>query len=190
MRLEPIARPPTVMARVAYWMMQRQLGKVITPARVIYNRLPGMYGLSWWLLRVQQSGVQLDAPTRYLVQNWVAMLNQCHFCVDIGRAGAVLDRVGLEKLDALPTWRESPLFDERERAALAYVEEATRSKRVSDETFAALRKHFSERQIVELTVLNAIENFYNLLNLPLGIEADGLCAIAQGRARGRPQAAG
>jgi len=188
MRLEPIDRPPTLLARIAYWMMQRQLGKVITPARVIYNRVPGMYGLGWWLVRLQQSGLELDAPTRHLVQNWVAMLNKCRFCVDIGRASAVLEHVGLDKLDALPEWRTSPLFDERERAALTYVEEATRHKQVSDETFAALRKHFGERQIVELTVLNAIENFYNLLNLPLGIEEDGLCAIAEGRARGRLRA--
>jgi AhpD family alkylhydroperoxidase len=189
MRLEPIERPPTLLARVAYWMMQRQLGKVITPARVIFNRMPRLYLLEWILLRLQQSGLELDPPTRYLVQNWVAMLNKCRFCIDIGRAGAVLERVGLDKLNALPDWRTSPLFDERERAALAYVEEATRHKQVSDESFAALRKHFGERQIVELTVLNAIENFYNLMNIPLGIEEDGLCAIAEGRARGRLQAA-
>ena len=60
-------------------------------------------------------------------------------------------------------------------------DEATREKKVGDETFATLRKHFSEREIVEITFLNALENFYNLLNLPLGIEDDGLCAIAEGR---------
>jgi AhpD family alkylhydroperoxidase len=181
MRIEPIERPPTWIARIAAFWMKRQLGKVIMPARVIYNRVPRMYGLSWSLLRLQQSGLELDPATRYLVQNWVAMLNRCSFCVDIGRAGAVLERIGLDKLNALPEWRSSPLFDERERAALAYVEEATRNKTVCDATFAELRKHFSERQVVELTVLNAIENFYNLLNIPLEIEADGLCAIAQSR---------
>jgi alkylhydroperoxidase family enzyme len=61
---------------------------------------------------------------------------------------------------------------------------------VADTTFEALRKHFSEREIVELTFLNALENFYNLLNLPLGIEDDGLCAIAQARATERLQAEG
>jgi alkylhydroperoxidase family enzyme len=95
----------------------------------------------------------------------------------------VREHIPLDKFQALPEWRTSPLFDDRERAALAYVEEATRSKKVSDPTFDALRKHFSERQVVELTFLNALENFYNLLNLPLGIEDDGLCAIAQERAR-------
>ncbi|MGO9642184.1 MAG: hypothetical protein ACLP1Y_12880 [Candidatus Acidiferrales bacterium] len=64
---------------------------------------------------------------------------------------------------------------------LAYVEEATRHKRVSDATFEALRKHFKDWEIVEITWLNAVENYYNPINLPLEIESDGLCAIAQAR---------
>ena len=94
---------------------------------------------------------------------------------------AIRQRLGMEKFDALPDYRMSPLFSDRERAALAYVEEATRRKRVSDATFDALRKHFTEPEIVEITWLNAVHNYYNLINLPLGIESDGLCAIAERR---------
>jgi alkylhydroperoxidase family enzyme len=50
---------------------------------------------------------------------------------------------------------------------------------VSDATFAELQRHFDEREIAELTLANAIENFYNLLNLPLEVEADGLEALAE-----------
>ena len=110
------------------------------------------------------------------------MINECTFCVDIAKAVAIQQHMTLDKLDALPQYRTSPLYSPRERAALAYVEEATRTKHVSDATFAELRRHFDEREIVEITWLNALENYYNLLNLPLGIEADGLCAIAQRRA--------
>jgi alkylhydroperoxidase family enzyme len=184
MRLEPVKRPPTWKARLAAWSMRRRLGKVMTPARVVYDRVPRMYDVGWALLKVQERGLVLDPGTRHLVTTWVAMLNRCAFCVDIGRAFAVLSRLGLSKLDALPGWRTSPLFDDRERAALAYVEEATRERRVSDETFERLRKHFSEREIVEITLLNAIENFYNLVNLPLEIESDELCRIAQMRVGG------
>jgi alkylhydroperoxidase family enzyme len=181
MRLEPIDRPPTWTARVASWLMKRQLGKVITPARVVYNRVPAAYDVAYAMIKAIQRGLVLDPQLRLLVQTWPAMLNSCHFCVDIARAQAVMADLGLEKFDALPGWRTSPLFDDRERAALAYVEEATRRKQVSDETFAGLRKHFGEREIVEITYLNAIENFYNLINLPLEIEEDGLCAIQQER---------
>ena len=83
---------------------------------------------------------------------------------------------------SLADWRSSAVFSERERAALAYVEEATRTKVVGDATFAELAKHFDEREIAELTLLNAIENFYNLLNLPLEVESDGLEALAAAEA--------
>jgi len=45
-----------------------------------------------------------------------------------------------------------------------------------------LRRHFNEREIVEITWLNALENYYNLINLPLEIESDGFCDIVQRRA--------
>ena len=183
MRLEPIDRPPTLLARIAGVMMRRQLGKVIMPARVICNRVPALYGVSLKLVNAQKKGLRLAPELQVLVQSWVAMMNHCNFCVDIARASAMYDGVSLERLASLPEWRTSPLFGEDERAALAYAEEATRSKRVSDDTFAALQKHFDERSIVEITFLTALENYYNLLNLPLGIEEDGLCAIARQRLR-------
>lgn len=186
MRLEPIDRPPTLKGRIAAWMMKRQLGKVITPARVVYNRVPVAYDVAYALLKVTQKGrLQVSTSLRLLVQTWAAMVNSCHFCVDIARAQAVMEGIGLDKFNDLPNWRTSPLFDERERAALAYVDEATRNKTVSDATFETLRKHFDDREIVEITYLNAIENFYNLINIPLQIEAsDGLCAIQQERRAG------
>jgi len=124
---------------------------------------------------------QLDPMLRLLVQHHVARLNGCGFCVDIGRAAAVQHRVDLGKIDAVSEYRGNPLFTERERAALAYVEEATRNKRVADATFEALRRHCDDREIVEITWLCAVENYFNLVNLPLEIESDGLCAIATRR---------
>jgi alkylhydroperoxidase family enzyme len=52
---------------------------------------------------------------------------------------------------------------------------------VSDETFAELKKHLSEREILELTVAVATENFYNRLNAPLEIESQGFCAVPVGK---------
>ena len=181
MRLAPIEKPPNFKARVAGWLMKRQLGKVITPALVVYNRLPAGYDVSYALLKATRSGLVVEPALRLLVQTWAAMINRCHFCVDIAQAQAVMEGIGLEKFAALPDWRESPLFSERERAALSFVDEATRNKKVGDATFERLREQFSEREIVEITFLNAVENFYNLINLPLEIEEDGLCAIQQAR---------
>ncbi len=182
MRLAPIERPKDLIGKLAYWMTRRRLGKVITPMKVIYARFPALFRHAYQQIQIAETKVTLDPTISYLVRTWPAMINECTFCVDIAKAAALYRHMTLEKLEALPSYRTSPLFDARERAALAYVEEATRHKHVSDATFSELQRHFSEREIVEITWLNALENYYNLLNLPLGIEADGLCAIAQRRA--------
>ncbi|HXP84443.1 MAG TPA: carboxymuconolactone decarboxylase family protein [Bryobacteraceae bacterium] len=181
MRLEPIEKPKGLMMRIAYWMTRRQLGKVMTPMKVIYPRMPGALRLSYEISKFEMKGIRLEPGLKYMVVTLAAQINGCGFCVDIARAMAIREHLGMEKFNALADYRTSPLFSERQRAALAYVEEATRHKRVADATFEALRQHFSEREIVEITWLNAVENYYNLINLPLEIESDGFCAIAQAR---------
>jgi len=117
-----------------------------------------------------------------MVVTLASQINGCSFCIDLARAMAVREHLGMEKFNILSEYQTNPLFSDRERVALTYVEEVTRHKHVSDDTFEGLRKHFSEREIVEITWLNAVENYYNLINIPLEIESDGFCAIAQARA--------
>jgi alkylhydroperoxidase family enzyme len=126
-------------------------------------------------------GIRLESGLHFMVAMLASQINRCGYYVYIAGAMAIRGRLEMEKVNALSEYRTSPLFSDRERAALAYAEEATRHKRVTDITFEALRKHFSEWEIIEITWLNALHNYYNLINLPLEIESDGLCAIAQAR---------
>lgn len=178
MRLDPVESPPTLLGKLAYAMSKRRLGKVITPLKVVYARVPKSMKVGYVISKFTETGFKLHPELRLLIQAHVARINDCAFCVDIGEAIATRGGISIEKHGALEEYRSSPVFTARERAALAYAEEATRNKRVSDETFAVLREHFDDREIVEITLLNAIENYYNLINLPLEIESDGLCAIA------------
>jgi len=83
-----------------------------------------------------------------------------------------------EKIAQVPAWRDSSLFSERERDALAYAEKMTvTGEKVGDELWARLRGHFTEAQLVELTAAVALENFRSKFNVPLGIEAQGFCTI-------------
>jgi AhpD family alkylhydroperoxidase len=189
MRLTPIESPSNPFLRLAYRAMKRQFGRAITPMKVIFARLPWALPSQLGIYAGLGKRLPLDPSLQLLLQHHTAHLNGCHFCVDIGNAMAVYQGLSREKLDHTEQWRTSPVFDARERAALAYVEEATRTKRASDETFAALRAQFSDEQIVAITWLNAVENYFNLLNGPLGIESDGLCAIAERRASRRSTAA-
>ena len=93
---------------------------------------------------------------------------------------------GLEKLAEVTTWRDSRLFSEAERLALEYAERITwTDQKVDDALVAALKKHFTEGQIVEMTAAIAMENFRSKFNPPLGIEAQGFCVIpAHGSRKG------
>jgi len=83
-----------------------------------------------------------------------------------------------EKIRHVPTWRESRLFTDLERAALEYAERMTiTGERLTDELWARLRSHFSEAQMVELTAAVALENFRSKFNVPLGVEAQGFCVL-------------
>lgn len=181
MRLEPIDEPKGLLMRIAFAMTRRQFGKVMTPMKVLYPRMPGMLRLSYEIVKFETKGIRLEPGLHFMVVTLASQINGCGFCLDLARAMAIREHLGTEKLDALSEYRVSPLFSDRERAALAYVEEATRHKRVSNATFEALRAHFSDWEIAEITWLNALENYYNLINIPLEIESDGFCAMAQAR---------
>ena len=86
--------------------------------------------------------------------------------------------MGAERFSALESYRESGAFSPREKAALAFAEEATRTRAVSDETFAELRRHLGETEIVEIAWVNAVENYFNLQAHPLRIGSDELLEIA------------
>lgn len=180
MRLEPIERPPSLLGRVLDAAIRRTLGRSITPSRVVYNRVPAAWRISLAFQLFERFGSKLPAELRLLVTTRVAQLNGCAFCQDIKRAMAVREALGTAKLDALADWRASDRFSARERAALAFVEEAATGLRPSDEAFDAVQRLFDEREIAELALLLAIESFYNRMNLALGIDAsDRLEALAR-----------
>jgi alkylhydroperoxidase family enzyme len=98
--------------------------------------------------------------------------------MDINSSRGMSHGAAFEKLQGLEKFRESALFSEAERAALAYAEAVTATPTaVTDEVFAPLRRHFRDPQIVELAVTIAIEHFRAKFNTALGIEAQGLCRI-------------
>jgi len=178
MRLNPIEKPKNLMLKIGYMMMQKQFGKVLTPLKIIYARKPSLMFIAQKLDKTS-SKLSLEPSFRLLVQTFASMTNGCHFCHDFRQTQAIKNKLGTEKFEALANYRSSHLFSARERAALAYIEAATRDKNVSDGTFSELKKHFTEVEIIELTWINAAENYYNSLMIPLGIESDHLRELAQ-----------
>jgi len=177
--LPPIERPKSTLMKLAYSMARRQFGKVPTPVKVIYARMPVGFGMFVGKIAKLDKKLELAPETAFLIREQVAHINICEFCVDIGRAFVIKSRINESKFDALADYQTSPLFNEAERAALDYVTELTRNKKVAPETFERLRAHFSDRAICEIVWLVASEHFYNMTNLGLNIHSDMLCDIAR-----------
>ena len=177
--LTPIEKPRGLIRKIAYSMSKKQFGKVPTPVKVVYSRMPAGFGM--FVAKISKLDKQLTLPpeTQFLIREQVAHINVCEFCMDIGRYFIVKASMNEAKFDALPGYRTSPLFNEAERAALDYVTELTRNRSVAPETFERLRKHYSERAICEIVWLAASEHFYNITNLGLNIHSDMLCDIAR-----------
>ncbi len=85
---------------------------------------------------------------------------------------AEADGVSIAECEALKDWRNSGSFIEAERAALAYCDSVTTEVNVADDVFEALRPHYSERELVELTVLIAAYNMHVRVIQALEIEPE------------------
>jgi uncharacterized peroxidase-related enzyme len=127
----------------------------------------------------------IDAAIRSLVTVRVSQINTCSFCVDLNSATLLKRGVSLEKVEALETWRQSNLFDQREQAVLDYAEAMTRSDlKVSDEQVQRLRSYFDDDGIVELTGLVAFQNMSSKFNSALGVPAQGFCKVPSAQKSG------
>jgi len=125
------------------------------------------------LVNVVRWKVDLEGRLREIVIVRVGYLNRCAYVVK-QHVPELTAPEGLsrEECDALADWRASPFFSARERAALAYADAVTRDVDVPDAVFAELRKHFNERQIVELTVLIGTYNMHTRVGQALQIDPE------------------
>jgi alkylhydroperoxidase family enzyme len=176
--LPPIENPRGLMMKLAYYFTRKQFGKVLTPVKVFSARLPAAFGLFAAKISKLDKKLTLSHEMILLVRHQVARLNVCLFCMDIGRAFTIKASMNEAKFDALDEYRTSSLFTEAERAALDYVTELTKEKKVNPDTFARMARHYSEREICEIVWLVASEHVYNMTNIGLNIHSDMLCNIS------------
>ncbi|MEX2648418.1 MAG: carboxymuconolactone decarboxylase family protein [Alphaproteobacteria bacterium] len=103
-------------------------------------------------LEAYVEGCGLDHALLELVKMRVSQINGCAYCLAMHGRLARRHGVPEAKLDTLAAWRESPAFDEREKAALAWSEAVTDiAMGVPDEVYTLVRRAFAEKEIVDLT---------------------------------------
>jgi len=107
----------------------------------------------------------LDTTLQDLVTLRASQLNGCAFCVDMHVKEATIHGERALRLHHVAVWHESPLFSPRERAALAWVEVLTKlpPHGVSEADFLAVREHFSEAELAELSFAIVGINGWNRL---------------------------
>jgi AhpD family alkylhydroperoxidase len=116
---------------------------------------------------VRQSG--LEQPLLELVRMRSSQINGCAFCLDMHSKDARAAGETEQRLYSLDAWREAPFYTDRERAALAWTEAVTlvNQGHVPDEIYQLARQHFSEKEIVDLTLAVAEINSWNRIAISL-----------------------
>ena len=107
--------------------------------------------------------VSLPQTIRELIKMRVSQINGCAYCLNLHAPEARAAGVSQQKLDVLSAWRESPAFDEQERAALAWAEALTRleASGAPDSDYQLLAAAFDERGRVEVTLVINTINAWN-----------------------------
>src|SRR5690349_16317020 len=111
--------------------------------------------------------VDLDARLRELVRVRASQLNGCAYCIDMHTKDARAVGETEQRLYALPAWRETPYFSDRERAALSLTEAITlmATDHVPDEAWEAVAEHFGPDELGALVSLIATINAWNALGV-------------------------
>jgi 4-carboxymuconolactone decarboxylase len=135
-------------------------GRLINIYRLMLHS-PALANAWFDLNQAVRYATEIDGQSRELAVIRVAILNEVEYVVRAhGPAYALKEGLTSEQVTAVANWQPSKLFSNQQRALLAYTDAMTRDISVPDAVFAEIRKHFSERQVVELTMLIGA---YNML---------------------------
>jgi alkylhydroperoxidase family enzyme len=165
--------PRTPLYRLAEWYSRRSWGVVADPLaamghnpRVLLTDARFETSLKRWN--------KLDPTLKALAEMAAAVSIGCSWCVDFGYWVNADGGVDPAKLRDVPRWRESDVFTDLERQVLAYAEAATATPpEVTDEMVAGLRRHLDDAELVELTMMIAVENVRSRFNSALGLTSQG-----------------
>jgi AhpD family alkylhydroperoxidase len=114
----------------------------------------------------------LPLSLRELVKIRASQINGCAYCIDMHSKDALKNGEDVRRLMALPAWRETPFFDERERAALLWTETLTELAKngAPDEVYSAVAAQFSEQELSELTFVIGAINAWNRFGVGFAME--------------------
>jgi len=124
--------------------------------------MKSLYGIGAYL---NKSAV--EQSILHLIYFRVSQINGCAYCLDMHSKDLRAAGETEQRLYGLSAWRETPYFSERERAAFTWAEALTilKDNQVSDEVYYYVCKHFSEEELIDLTLAITTINTYNRINI-------------------------
>jgi AhpD family alkylhydroperoxidase len=169
----PAREPRGLLGRLLRWYAVRTYGDVPDNGLVLLHHLPIMWAVLGLERRVAR-WKRLDPDLKVLAETASAGVVGCSWCLDFGYFAAHSEGLDTRKLREVPRWRESDVFDERERRVLEYAEAMSATPpTVTDEMAAALREDLGVPAFVELTMMVAVENERSRFNSALGLTSQG-----------------
>jgi alkylhydroperoxidase family enzyme len=171
----PLEKEATgLIPRMARLYSKRKFGQTVEPVLGASHHSGVLVAMGLLETAAEKGWTKLDPTLRWLAVQEASTRIGCSWCVDFGYYEGMNEGIDPEKVRAASHWRDSALFDERERTVLEYAEEATASPAiVSDQVVARLHAYFTDPEIVELAAWVALENFRSRFNAGLGLRSQG-----------------
>jgi AhpD family alkylhydroperoxidase len=167
-------------------------GSGIEPVEIWAHQPKMMTGMGKFQQAVRK-GNTVDERLKYLVELKGAQMIGCEFCVDLGSQICRKSGFSEEELLAVPRYRQSDLFTEREKLALDYTVAVMRTPvEVTDELFARMKEHFTDEQLVEITALLTVVNldrFNAAFEIGSAGFSEGMVCVPPDRPGARPSVA-
>jgi alkylhydroperoxidase family enzyme len=195
-RIEGVSRQQAgPVVKLIYRFMTRGMKKMTgrEPARgsgieplEIWAHRPKMMSAMGRFAGAARKATSLDERTGYLVELKGSQMIGCEYCVDLGSQICRNSGFSDEELLAVPRYRQSDLFTEREKVAMDFAVAVMRTPvEVTDELFARVKEHFSDEELVEMAALLTAVNL-NRFNAAFGIGSagfsDGMVCVPADRA--------
>src|SRR5580704_17779637 len=163
--VELIEKPKKLIPKIALRYSRRRFGEVVEPAMAAAHHSGVLLSMGLHETAVQYGWKKLPLHLRWLAVQVSAGEIGCSWCTDFGYYEGMNSGVDPRKVRDVPRWRDSDVYDVKERLVLEYAVCATQTPvEISPELVAGLHEHFSEEEIVELAAWVALENYRSRFN--------------------------
>jgi alkylhydroperoxidase family enzyme len=169
-----VQQPKGLLQRYAWRYSRKMFGKVVEPVQASAHHSAVLLSSGALETVVAKRWTTLDPHLRWLALQATSMAIGCSWCVDFGYYEGAQAGVPIAKVRAVGRWRDSDVYDVRERLVLEYAEAVNSTpSMVTDDLANRLQRAFTEKERVELAGWVALENMRSRFNAGLGLRSEG-----------------